>query len=211
MNRVEDGSGLDEAGLARRGREGDRAALESLFKLHERGLYAFVSRFVGGAADASDVYQDIVLRAIENIQRFNPNLSFRTWLYTLAANHCKNVLRSREQRGKFRMPSLKRSRSDEEIDVVATAPDASPGPDRAAEGSEFVRALERELMNLPPAQRHVFVLREYNGVSFKEISSILKIPEATARSRMYLAVEYLRVRLRAFAGADSGRRAEGNE
>jgi DNA-directed RNA polymerase specialized sigma24 family protein len=50
-------------------------------------------------------------------------------------------------------------------------------------------------------QREVFVLREYNDFSFKEIAAVLKIPEATARSRMFLAVEHLRVRLRAFSGA----------
>jgi RNA polymerase sigma-70 factor (ECF subfamily) len=208
MNETEGRNGLDESELVHRGHAGDRKALEELFKRYERGLFAFVNRFVGGAADPSDVYQDVVLRAIENIHRYNPNLSFRTWLFTLAANHCKNVLRSREQRGKFHMPSVKRSRNDAEIDVLASAPDTAPGPDRAAEGSEFLRALERELMNLPPAQREVFVLREFNDVPFKEISSILKIPEATARSRMYLAVEYLRVRLRAFAGAGAGRGAE---
>lgn len=209
MNKGEDAGALDDAALVTRGHAGDRKALEELFQRHERGLFAFVNRFVGGAADPADVYQDVVLRAIENIHRYNPNLSFRTWLFTLAANYCKNVLRSREQRGKFRLPAVKRSRTDDEIDVLAMAPDTSPGPDRAAEGAEFLRALERELENLPPAQREVFVLREFNDVPFKEISSILKIPEATARSRMYLAVEYLRVRLRAFAAAGAGRRAEG--
>ncbi len=209
MNMAEQTTGLDEAELVRRGHAGDREALQELLRMHERGLYAFVNRFVGGAAEAADVYQDIVLRAIENIHRYNPNLSFRTWLYTLAANYCKNVLRSRGQRGKFRMPAFRRSGHGDEIDVLATAPDPAPGPDRAAESSEFLRALERELMNLPAAQREVFVLREFNGVPFREISSILKIPEATARSRMYLAVEYLRVRLRAFAGAEAGRKAEG--
>ena len=211
MNTTEDISRLDEPELVRRGHAGDRKALEELFKRYERGLFFFVRRFVGGVADPADVYQDIVLRAIENIHRYNPSLSFRTWLFTLAANYCKNVLRSREQRGKFRMPSMKRSKNDSEIDVIETAPDPAPGPDRAAESSEFLQALERELMNLSPAQREVFLLRQYNDVPFKEISSILKIPEATARSRMYLAVEYLRVRLRAFAGAGAGRGTEGTE
>jgi RNA polymerase sigma-70 factor (ECF subfamily) len=204
MRKVEDRSGLDEAELVRRGHAGDRSSLAELFRRYERGLFAFVSRFVGGAAEPADVYQEIVLRAIENIHRFNPNLSFRTWLFTLAANYCKNVLRSREQRGKFHAAAVKRSRDDTEVDVIETAPDASPGPDLAAEHSEFISALERELSNLPAAQREVFILREFNDIPFKEISSILKIPEATARSRMFLALEYLRVRLREFGGK-SGR------
>jgi RNA polymerase sigma-70 factor (ECF subfamily) len=90
------------------------------------------------------------------------------------------------------------------VDVLESAPDAAPGPDRTTESAEFVDALERELTSLPRLQREVFVLREFNGISFKEIAAILKIPEATARSRMFLAIEHLRVRLRVFSGtADS--------
>jgi RNA polymerase sigma-70 factor (ECF subfamily) len=191
----------DDSDLARRGHAGDREALEELFGRYEKGLYGFIDRHVGGAADPADVYQEVVLRAIENLGRFNPKLSFRTWLFTLAANYCKNVLRSREQRGKFHMPSIRRLGDDSVVDIMESAPDASPGPDRRAENAEFVRALALELMNLPPLQREVFVLREFNGFSFKEIAAILKTPEATARSRMFLAVEYLRVRLRAFSGS----------
>jgi|WetSurMetagenome_2_1015567.scaffolds.fasta_scaffold197200_2 RNA polymerase sigma-70 factor, ECF subfamily len=190
----------DDSDLARRGHAGDRKALEELFGRHEKGLYGFVRRFVGGATDPADVYQEVVLRAIENLDRFNPELSFRTWLFTLAANYCKNVLRSREQRGKFHMPSVRRLGDDSEEDIMETAPDGAPGPDRRTEDAEFTDALERELENLPRLQREVFILREYNDISFKEISAILKIPEATARSRMFLAVEHLRVRLKVFSG-----------
>lgn len=202
----------DDSELARRGHAGDRAALENLFGRYEKGLYGFVNRLVGGAADPADVYQEVVLRAIQNLDRFNPKLSFSTWLFTLAANYCKNILRSREQRGKFHMPSIRRLGDDSEVDVLESAPDGAPRPDRAAESAQFMDALERELTNLPRLQREVFVLREFNGIPFKEISTILKIPEATARSRMFLAVEHLRVRLRAFsAGADaSAARASGS-
>jgi RNA polymerase sigma-70 factor, ECF subfamily len=191
----------DDSDLALRGHAGDRKALEELFGRYEKGLYGFVSRFVGGVADPADVYQEVVLRAIENLGRFNPKLSFRTWLFTLAANHCKNILRSREQRGKFHMPSMRRAGDDSEVDVLESAPDAAPGPDRTTESAEFVDALERELKNLPRLQREVFVLREYNDIPFKEIAAILKIPEATARSRMFLAVEHLRAQLRVFSAS----------
>jgi RNA polymerase sigma-70 factor (ECF subfamily) len=190
----------EDSDLALRGRAGERKALEELFGRYENGLYSFVRRLVGGAADPADVYQEVVLRAIENLGRYNPKLSFRTWLFTLAANHCKNILRSREQRGKFHMASMRRIGDDSETDIMESAPDSAPGPDRRTENAEFVDALERELANLPRRQREVFVLREVNDFSFKEIAAVLKIPEATARSRMFLAVEHLRVRLRVFSG-----------
>jgi RNA polymerase sigma-70 factor (ECF subfamily) len=199
MNKSKEKVAPDDSDLARRGHAGDREALEELFGRYEKGLYGFVNRFVGGAMDPADVYQEVVLRAIENLGRFNPKLSFRTWLFTLAANHCKNILRSREQRGKFRMPSMRRAGDDSETDIVESAQDGAPGPDRRTENAEFVDALERELVKLPRLQREVFVLREVNDFSFKEIAAILKIPEATARSRMFLAVEHLRVRLRVFS------------
>jgi RNA polymerase sigma-70 factor (ECF subfamily) len=201
MNKSEEIVKPDDSDLAQKGHAGDREALEELFGRYEKGLYSFVNRFVGGAVDPADVYQEVVLRAIENLGRFNPKLSFRTWLFTLAANHCKNILRSREQRGKFHMPSMRRLGDDSEVDIMESAPDDAPGPDRRTENAEFVDALERELTNLPRLQREVFALREFNDFSFKEIAMVLKIPEATARSRMFLAVEHLRVRLRVFSAS----------
>lgn len=212
MNSSEEILRPDDSELARRGRAGDREALEELFRRYEKSLYGFVYRFVGGAVESADVYQEVVLRAIENLSRFNPKLSFRTWLFTLAANHCKNILRSREQRGKFHIPPMRRLGDGSEVDVTDSAPDGAPGPDRVTESSEFFDALERELMNLPAPQREVFVLREFNGISFKEIAAILKIPETTARSRMFIAVDHLRVRLKVFSGAlaPSSRAARGH-
>jgi RNA polymerase sigma-70 factor, ECF subfamily len=201
------GRGSPDEELIRRGRAGEREALGELFERYEVELYGFVRRFLRGAAEASDVYQEIVLKIIENLDRFNPKLNFRTWMYTLAANHCKNVLRSKERRKRFQAQPVRRYGEDDEIDLIERAPNGSPAPDRKVEDEEFIEALEGELANLPAPQREVFILRAFNNVSFKDISMILRIPEATARSRMFLAVEYLRVRLREFSA--SAARARG--
>jgi RNA polymerase sigma-70 factor (ECF subfamily) len=196
----------DDSELAVRGHAGDPKALEELLRRHQRELFGFIRRFVGGVAEPSDVYQEIVLRIIENLDRYNPKLNFRTWMFTLAANYCKNVLRSKERRGRFQARAVRGYGDGEPIDVIESAENGSPGPDAAAENAEFLGALEKELQNLPAPQREVFILREFNDVPFKEIAAILKIPEATARSRMFLALDYLRVRLREFSG---GRGASG--
>jgi len=190
----------DDSELAVRGHAGDSEALEELLRRHQRELFGFIRRFVGGVSEPSDVYQEIVLRIIENLDRYNPKLNFRTWMFTLAANYCKNVLRSKERRGRFHAPAVRPAGDGESIDVIESAESSSPGPDAAAENAEFLDALDKELHNLPAPQREVFILREFNDVPFKEIAAILKIPEATARSRMFLALDYLRVRLREFSG-----------
>jgi len=187
--------------LAIRGHAGDTEALEELLRRHERELFGFVRRFVGGAAEPADVYQEIVLRIIENLGRYNPKLSFRTWMFTLASNYCKNILRSKQRRGRFHAPAVRSWGDDESIDLIESAESGAPTPEAAAESAEFLDALDRELAHLPAAQREVFILREFNDIPFKEIAAILKIPEATARSRMFLALDYLRVRLREFSGA----------
>jgi RNA polymerase sigma-70 factor (ECF subfamily) len=203
MSDSEERRKLDDAELVRRGRAGDRKAFEELFGRYERGLFSFVRRFVGGSAEPEDVYQEVLLKAMTNIGRYNVNLSFRTWLFTLAANHCKNVLRSRDQRGKFRAPWTRKASDEGEIDVLDIVSSDEPDPEKDVETSEFMGSLERELGSLPPPQREVFILREFNGFSFKEIAAILKVPEATARSRMFLAVDRLRTRLRRFSLAGS--------
>jgi RNA polymerase sigma-70 factor (ECF subfamily) len=207
MNKVDTRVAESDSELAQKGHAGDAKALEELLRRHQKELFGFIRRFVGGVADPSDVYQEVVLRIIENLKRYNPKMNFRTWMFTLAANYCKNVLRSRKSRGRFYAPATRKSGGEESIDVIESAESTAQGPEVAAEHSEFMAALENELQNLPPAQREVFILRQFNDVPFKEIASILKIPEATARSRMFLAMDYLRVRLKRFAaGAGEERR-----
>lgn len=193
-------SPVGDAELVKRGRAGDRGALDELFGRYEKGLYAFIQRFVGGVAEPEDVYQEICLKALRNLERFNTRLSFKTWIYTLTANHCKNVLRSRSRRRKIFGPAFSKGSGEVPVDLVESAPDGAPGPDRRIEDGEFIEALNRELRNLPLKQREVFILREYSNLAFKEIARIIRIPEATARSRMFHALEYLRVRLEKFAG-----------
>lgn len=208
MNEMKEGRLESDSELAQRGHGGDTKALEELLRRHQRELFGFIRRFVGGVADPNDVYQEVVLRIIENLKRYNPKMNFRTWMFTLGANYCKNILRSRKSRGRFQAPAVISSGGEESIDVIANAESAVQTPYEAAEESEFMAALERELQNLPALQREVFVLREFNDVPFKEIASILKIPEATARSRMFLAVDYLRVRLRRFSVGVEGTHSE---
>lgn len=208
MNKVQEPRSESDSELAQKGHAGNAKALEELLRRHQRELFGFIRRFVGGVADPNDVYQEVVLRIIENLKRYNPKMNFRTWMFTLAANYCKNILRSRKSRGRFQAPAVRSSGGEEFIDVLETAESAVQTPDAAAEESEFRAALERELQNLPAPQREVFILRQFNDVPFKEIASILKIPEATARSRMFLAVDYLRVRLRRFSGGVEGTHSE---
>ncbi len=195
--------------LAQKGHAGDAKALEELLRRHQRELFGFIRRFVGGVADPNDVYQEVVLRIIENLKRYNPKMNYRTWMFTLAANYCKNVLRSRKLRARFHAPATKETGGEESIDVIETAESAAKTPDAAAEDSEFMTALEKELQNLPGPQREVFILRQFNDVPFKEIAAILKIPEATARSRMFLAMDFLRVRLKRFSTGAGQRGPEG--
>ena len=199
MNEMEEARVESDSELAQKGHAGNAKALEELLRRHQRELFGFIRRYVGSAADPNDVYQEVVLRIIQNLKRYNPKMNFRTWMFTLAANYCKNVFRSKKSRGRFQAPAVKSSGGEESIDVIATAESAVQTPDTAAENSEFMAALQKELQNLPAPQREVFVLRQFNDVPFKEIASILKIPEATARSRMFLAMDYLRVRLKRFS------------
>ena len=73
--------------------------------------------------------------------------------------------------------------------------DGRPAPDRAAHHARLRPLLEQALMSLPKEQREVFVLREYSGVPFKEIASVVGMSENTVKSRMRYALEGLRRRL----------------
>jgi RNA polymerase sigma-70 factor, ECF subfamily len=155
-------------------------------------------RSVGSASIAEDLLQDTFLRVIKGAQSYKQQAKFTTWLYTIARNLC--VDRSRRQKHR-KAQSLDQPMRDDEgsgtlLDVVAGA---DVGAERQAIGAELQQKLEAAIASLSEEQREIFVLRQVQGIPFKEIAEIVGIPENTAKSRMRYALEKLRLELEEYA------------
>lgn len=174
--------------LACRAKGGDHEAFAELVRRYQGRLLSFLCYRTGRGA-AEDVFQEICVKWWTHMNSYEPTGRFAAWAFTVA-RHALIDFSQKESRRTF-LPL------DGAADVVA---DSEPGPSRAAESAETRERLAQALLELSDEQREVFLLREYGGLSFKEIAAAQGCPLNTALARMRYAVLKLRGRLEACHG-----------
>jgi RNA polymerase sigma-70 factor (ECF subfamily) len=177
--------------LMRRAGRGDREALGRLFDRHQPALFAFLCRFLGDAATAEDVVQDVFWRVWERRTIFDGSRRFTTWLYVIARHTALNEVKKPYRR------AAPLSELSEELQEHLQMPDDAPlGSDLAIRDLYLREKVREALQALPPDQRLCLILREYEGRSHAEIGEILGCSEGYARVLAHRARAALRVLLR---------------
>jgi RNA polymerase sigma factor (sigma-70 family) len=167
-----------ERKLINKAQQGDKQAFGELVRFHHQGVINVVYRMCGDAQVAEDAAQDAFIRAWQNLPGYKPQSAFRNWLYRIAVNAALDMLR--------REPKYA-----EDIDEI---PLASPGirPEGAIIQAELSLQIQQAVLSLPKASRSVLILREYEGLTYRDIANTLDIPLGTVMSRL----NYARNRLR---------------
>ncbi|RMG13537.1 MAG: sigma-70 family RNA polymerase sigma factor [Planctomycetota bacterium] len=195
---MQDRADTDEALLARY-RAGDPSALDALVDRYGRSVYAFIHRTLGPEAAAEDLAQEVWLRVIRGVGRFDGRARFSTWLFQVARNACLDHLRRRR-----RHPPPARADSETASGLDGLA---APGPSilERVSGRELGALVDEAVRELPAPQREVFLLREHTPLTFGEIGELLGVPRETVKSRMRYALAAVRraVRRRIRAEASS--------
>jgi RNA polymerase sigma-70 factor (ECF subfamily) len=189
----EAGPAVDDAEVIRRVRSGETDAFGVLVDRYGARIARLVRGFVRNEEDARDVVQDAFVKAFARLDRFDGRAAFYTWLYRIAANtamdHNKKVRR--------RPPALPLEESpDEDAKNAVSPPAPGPSPARGAMTAELRRSIDDALDGLPDVYREVIVLREMEGLSYEDISRVLRVSRGTVESRLFRARERLRERLR---------------
>ncbi|MEI7851584.1 MAG: sigma-70 family RNA polymerase sigma factor [Kiritimatiellales bacterium] len=179
----------DDAKLLAAYREGDSEALGVLVEKYKRPLFGFILRFSEGREDADEVFQEVWVRAIKNMNRYRQK-SLLSWLFRIA----HNLMIDRVRRRKFVL-SLDTPASEDGMSLGEQLAAAGLGPDSATGGRELGLRIEAAAAKLPLEQREVFWLRMQADLSFKEIAKIQKCSINTALARMQYAVSKLRKEL----------------
>lgn len=164
------------AGIVAACLRGEQGAYRSLYDSCRQNVYGLALRMVG-RQDAADVTQQVFLQAFRSMGRFRGRSLFTVWLYRLAVNESLQHLRRNRR-------SRHLSLDWEPMDVSHSGNDP--------EGKEL---LERALAQVDPELRSIFILREVEGLSYKEIAESLRIPEGTVGSRLNRARRELQQRL----------------
>lgn len=188
-----------DVSLARRCAEGDQGGLEELVDEHYSAVLNFVYRFSGSRDRAQDLAQEVFLKALGAIGRFDGRSSLRTWLFTIAANCARDSLRRRKRQREV-IP-------DEGGEtVLSELPDLSPdgAPESRAVRSLRGRIVRRAVQQLPEAHRMAVILRFYHDQSLQEIADICGCSVGTVGSRLHYAMK----KLQAIVEADPDAREE---
>lgn len=160
-----DTSAID-AGLLAACQSGERGAQQRLYELCHRQVYRLAARTVG-SQDAADVTQQVFLQVFRKINQFAGHSKFETWLYRIATNEALQHLR-KGHRWKF--------------GELSREP-MSHHPSEEA-GGEHKELLEEALSRVDPELRAIFVLKEVERLSYREIAEVIEIPEGTVGSRL---------------------------
>ncbi len=162
--------------------KGDRAALSQLAQRYERLLLGLSSSLLGGRRDmACDAVQETWVRVIRYGESFNGRSSFKTWLYRIAVNQCRNLRDARPRAAA--------------VDDEHGPPDPSGGPPEAAQAADQQAELQGAIEHLTPPQREVILLCYHQGLTHEQAAEISDIPLGTLKSRLHAALKGLRERL----------------
>jgi RNA polymerase sigma-70 factor, ECF subfamily len=170
--------------LVRRAQAGDPDAFGRLVERHMRRAYYAALALVGSREDALDLSQDAFVRAYRARQTIDPDRPFYAWLYQILRRLCFNFVRDRQTRARH-------------LDAAGTwladeaAQRAAPGPEESYARAEARRRVAAAIERLPAREREVLALREFEGLSYKEIAELVGIPIGTVMSRLYAARQHL--------------------
>lgn len=179
--------------LVQRVAAGEFEAFATLASRHAPALFTIARRLLGNLADAEDVLQTTLAKALEHIRTYREEGDVGAWMRTIARNASISIIRAREM---HRTQSI---HADAELPMPDYVADWRPGAVEHAEQNELRQQLQQALDRLDERHRSVFVLREIEDLSVKETADKLNITESNVKIRLMRARLMLREMLtRAF-------------
>lgn len=169
--------------------EGDKVAFEHLYARYESFMVNFFYRKLwSDRIKAEDFTHDLFTKIIDKPESFDLSRNFKTWLFSVANNMCKNEYKKQEVR----------KNTGYDVPEGVEAKDGGMLPDKAVDKANFAEELKKELNKLNDKHREVFMLRHFEGLSLNEIAETLEINAGTVKSRLHHATKALAEKLAVF-------------
>lgn len=166
---------------------GKAEAFELLVRRHSQELYHFLVRFTGSSATAEDVVQEAFLQVHLSAGAFDPKRRFKPWLFTIAANKARDLLRRKARRPEIPLDAHVGDDEDAHRFGELLA-DTQETPSEIVDAEEQRKIVRRVVNSLPDHLREVLVLSYYHRFPYKDLAEILGIPLGTVKSRLHAAV-----------------------
>jgi RNA polymerase sigma-70 factor (ECF subfamily) len=181
--------GQNEQILLEKAKAGDVAAFEELIEGYQKKIFNLAYRILGNYEDAGDMAQEALIRVFRSIANFKEQSSFSTWVYRITTNVCLDEIRKKKNK---KVISLDEEIRVEDGEMKRQIMSDDIQPDEAAELEELRTSVNNAINSLPEDQRLVITLRDIQGLSYEEISSVLDCPSGTVKSRINRARQALK-------------------
>lgn len=178
--------------MVHRALTGDAEAFGEIVHRWERRIFALAYGMLGREEDARDATQETFLAAFRNLRGFRGESKVSSWLHRIAVNQCI----TRQRRAKVRNEAAIEDEEQRHASNFSSPLELSPA--RVTEGRQSIAAVRRAVNGLPLELRQVVVMKEFEELTFREISDALDLPLSTVKSRLYTALRQLQMRLQKF-------------
>ncbi|QQS33159.1 MAG: sigma-70 family RNA polymerase sigma factor [Acidobacteriota bacterium] len=167
----------------------DADAFGEIVRRWERKIFALCFGMLSREEDARDASQETFIAAYRNIGSFRGDAKVSSWLHRIAVNQCLTIMRRRKAR-----PEDLIDEEQAASDRIFSVP-VEKAPGGIAERKERIEAVRRAVNSLPFELKEVVIMKEFEEMTFQEISETLSIPLSTVKSRVYTALRQLRSKL----------------
>lgn len=185
----------EERDLIQRLTTGDHEAFETVFQRYFTTVYRQAMRLSGQQAEAEEVVQEVFLTVYEKAHTLRGQSAFSTWLYRITVNAALTRLRRRKSSEKFCLDEYLPRFHDDGHHLVRPVVDWSNTPEERLASDEIQQLIREAIEQLPPTDKLVVVLSDLNGLSDREIGTVLGVSVGTVKSRLHRARLFLRGKL----------------
>jgi RNA polymerase sigma-70 factor (ECF subfamily) len=175
----------DDRQLVETIRGGDPGAFEVLVRRKTSKVYSLCYRIIGNSEDAKDISQLVFIKLWENLEKYDPQYAFDTWLYRMVTNVAIDFMRNKQSRDNAVNSNLR---------LVKTSSDAEQGT--IVQRKEVESVFNTVSQVLSPKQKTIFVMNQMDDLSSSEIAKVLGCRESTVRNHLFNARKLMQQQLR---------------
>lgn len=181
-------AGYSDKTCVKKAQQGDAEAFSILVDRYASRLFSTCFSFMGNKQDAEDCVQEALIKAYRSLTSYSFKAAFYTWLYRIAVNTCLDYHR---KHSRWTVYSIDETIDTGENKIQAQYADDQPLPDEEVEKRELQILIREAIADLPAKMRQIVVLRDLEGMPYKELAELLDISEGTVKSRLSRARQQL--------------------
>ena len=171
--------------LVRRCVAGDAAAWEEIVQKYHRRIYNICYRFAGSANDAEDLTQEVFIKMYRTLNTYDMERgAFMTWVTTMTRNLLVDHFRKTKNERITDSLEATPSGHEDAMPLSERIPDQGPTPDAGVQSRETSEAVHQALQKLSPELREAVILRDLQDMDYRQIATVLRVPEGTVKSRI---------------------------